>query len=207
MQYGGAYYTADGVLFWTRRFDMPDWLGFVDIAIVVIIFLFAWGGSQRGFAAQLAPIFTFGLMGVFLFYAYPFIFNYLLGLFRNLHETYLTWLLMAGIVVLAFLFYVLVSKLLAGALRMHLSDRADKVNGFFLGIIRGVLTLLIVMVLFVVLGSEEIYNVLSSNSTIGRVVCREAVPLVQPHVNRAVFGQKIQAVRDRLMQREDAAQE
>lgn len=182
---------------------MPEWLSYIDIAFVIIVFLFAWGGSQKGFAAQLAHTLTFAIFGVLLFYAYPATTEYLSRVFRDLHETYLMWLLLAAFIVLGVLIFILMNKMLAGIIKMQLSDKADQVNGFILGLIRGLLTALLVMTLLILLGSERTYQMFSAKSYVGQVVCREFVPRIQPHVNRSVVSEKVDAVRNKMLQREE----
>ncbi|MDH3981530.1 MAG: CvpA family protein [Kiritimatiellaceae bacterium] len=186
---------------------MPEWLSFIDVVVAVIVLLFAWGGSQKGFAAQVAHVLTFVLMAVLLFFAYPFIYEYLGRVFRNLHETYLMWLLVTGLIVVAFLSYYSFSKLLAGYFETKMSDHADKVNGFLFGFFRGILTVGIVMILLIMLGSEAAYQKFNAKSQVGQLVCRELIPRIQPHASRSVLNTKVDAVRGKLMQREEAGSE
>jgi uncharacterized membrane protein required for colicin V production len=183
---------------------IPDWLSFVDVVFVGVALLFAWGGGQRGFAAQVAHILTFLIIGGVLFYVYPPIFNYLDGVFRNVEETYLMWLLLIVLAVLAYGIFVLISKLLARVLKAQMTERTDHVYGFFLGFIRGGLTALFAMILLVMLGSPKIYDTFRMKSQVGQLVCYEMVPRIQPHLNRSVLEEKTEMIRNRLLQREEA---
>ena len=107
-----------------------------------IALLFALGGLQKGFASQVAHIITFVALGVFLFFAYPSIYTHMGRLFRNLNETYMMWLILAGLAVLAIVFFIYLNKLLANVLKTQISDRADRVYGFTLGFVRGALVAL-----------------------------------------------------------------
>jgi len=79
---------------------IPDWLSLIDVAFVAVALLFAMGGFQQGFAGQVAHVITFLVLGVALFFAYPALFSYMGRLFRNLNETYMMWLILAGLVAL-----------------------------------------------------------------------------------------------------------
>lgn len=182
---------------------MPAWLSYIDIAFVVMVFLFAWGGSQKGFAAQISHILTFILCGLLLFFAYPAATEYFSRIFRNLHETYLMWLLLAALAVLGVLIFILMNKILAKIIKLQMSDRGDRVNGFVLGGTRGVLALLLAMILLVLLGSERMYEMFNAKSYVGQLVCQELVPRIQPHINRTVVSDKVDSVRNRMLQREE----
>lgn len=183
---------------------IPEWLSLIDAAFAALALLFALGGLQKGFASQIAHILTFLTMGLLLFFAYPYIFSYMGRLFRNLNETYTIWILMAGLVVLMIVFYIFVSKLLANALKLQISDSTDRIWGFSFGFVRGALATLLAMVLLVILGSDKFYDVFNEKSRVGQLVCREMVPRIQPHVNRKSVGDKIDRLREALISQEEA---
>lgn len=180
---------------------MPGWISYVDVAIAVIIFLFAWGGSQKGFAAQLAHILTFVLCGVLLFFAYPAATGYFSRIFRDMNATYMMWLLLAALAVLAVLSFIFINKMLAGLIKLQMTDKADAINGFILGALRGTLGVFLAMTLLVLLGSDRIYEAFTAKSKVGQLVCREFVPRIQPHVNRSVVQEKVDSARDSMWQR------
>ena len=183
---------------------IPEWLSLIDVAVVAMALLVALGGLQKGFASQVAHIITFAAMGAFLFLAYPHIYNTMGRLFRSLDERSTIWLLLAGVVVLAVIFFVLVNKLLANILKMQISDKTDRVYGFILGFIRGGLAVLILMVFMVILGSEHIYTVLSEKSQVGRFVCRDLVPRIQPHISKKSGESGFDRMREALIKQNDA---
>jgi len=183
---------------------IPTWLSLIDVAVIAMMLLFALGGLQKGFASQLAHIITFSGMGIFLFFAYPPIFTYLGRLFRNLDETYMMWLILTGLVALTVVFFIFVSKLLANVLKMQISDRTDRVYGFTLGFVRGVLVTLITLVFLVILGSEKIYTVFSEKSYIGQFVCYEMVPRIQPRLKKSSVESRFDQMRDALIYQEEA---
>ena len=183
---------------------IPDWLSLIDAAFVAVALLFAMGGFQQGFAGQVAHVITFLALGVALFFAYPALFSYLGRLFRNLNETYMMWLILAGLVVLAFIFYKLVNKLLAGVLKTQISDRSDRTYGFTLGLIRGVLLALFVMVFLVILWPAKYYDGFREKSQVGKLVCYEMVPHIQPHLTRAVLEEHVNKLREALIYQEEA---
>ncbi len=186
---------------------MPDWLSLVDVGFVAIALLFAWGGFQKGFAGQVAHILTFVIMGVFLFFAYPAIYSYLGRVFRNVEATYLMWLILIGLFLLAVGVFALTSKLLADLLKTQITDGADRGWGFALGLTRGLLTGLFAMIFLVMLEpSARLYDKFRARSHVGRLVCYELVPRVQPHLSRAVLEEKVGTWRDKLMEQEDAGQ-
>lgn len=183
---------------------IPEWLSFVDVVVVGVALLFAWGGFKKGFAAQLAHILTFLTMGVTLFFAYPAIFAYFRRVLGNINETYLTWLILAGAVVVAVVVFILISKLLHGLLKSQISDRSDKVYGFLLGLIRGALVAAFAMVFLVTLGSSKIAETFSAKAYFGKLVCNTLAPPLQPHLTRDAFAEKTQQLLDRLLEQEEA---
>ena len=183
---------------------IPEWLSLIDVSYVAVALLFAMGGLQRGFAGQVAHVITFLAAGATLFYAYPAIFSYMGRLFRNLNETYMMWLVLAGLAVLAIVFFIYLSKLLANVLKMQISDRTDRVYGFTLGFVRGALVAVFAMLFLVLMGSEKIYTVLSERSYVGQIVCYKMVPRIQLHVNKESVGDGIDKMREALIYKEEA---
>lgn len=184
---------------------IPNWLSLIDVCVVVAVLLFAWGGSQKGFAAQVSHIITFFAMGVVLFFVYPSVFRFLGRVLRGVEDTYIMWLLLAGVVGVAILVFVLVSKLLAGAMQTQISNVADAFWGFVLGLFRGFLVVLIVMVFLVMLdGSRKLYESFREKSYFGRIVCYDMIPRIQPHVSKAVIQEKTNELKQKLLQQEEA---
>ncbi len=183
---------------------IPDWLSLVDVAFVAMALLFAMGGFQQGFAGQVAHVITFLALGVALFFAYPALFSYFGRLFRNLSETYMMWLILAGLLALTIIFYILLGKLLANVLKTQISDRADQAYGFTLGFIRGVLVALFVMVFLVILGPTKFYDSFRMKSQVGKLVCYEMVPRIQPHLTRSVLEERVNKLREVLIYQEEA---
>lgn len=183
---------------------IPEWLSMIDVAFAAVALLFGLGGLQRGFASQVAHIITFLALGLFLFFAYPALYNYMGRLFRNLNEVYMMWIILAGLVLLAIAFFIMVNKMLANLLKTQISDRSDRTYGFLLGIIRGALLTILAMVFMVILGSEKFYNVFSEKSHVGRLVCYEMVPRIQPHVNKSSVGEGFDKMREALIYKEEA---
>jgi uncharacterized membrane protein required for colicin V production len=186
------------------HFMIPEWLSLIDVAYVAVALLFAMGGLQRGFAGQVAHVITFLAVGATLFFAYPSIFSYMGRLFRNLNETYMMWLILAGLAVLTVVFFVYLSKLLANVLKTQISDRSDRVYGFTLGFIRGALVAVFFMVFLVLLGAEKSYTILSEKSRVGQFVCYEMVPRIQPHLNKDSVGDGFDKMREALIYQEEA---
>ncbi len=183
---------------------IPDWLSFVDIAYVAVALLFAMGGFQKGFAGQVAHILTIVAMGLFLFFAYPRIFSYLGREFRNLNETHMVWLILVGLAVLTVLFFVYVSKLLANVLKTQISDRSDRAYGFTLGLIRGGLLTLLAMVFLVILGPPKFDETFGRKSYVGKLVCYELVPRIQPRLNKSTVGESFDKMRKGLLYQDEA---
>jgi uncharacterized membrane protein required for colicin V production len=185
---------------------IPNWFSFVDMVFLGVALLFAWGGSQKGFAGQMAHILTGLVMGGFLFFAYPAIYSYLSRVFRNLDEAYLMWLLLIGLAVLTFGVFALSSKLLASMLKTQISDRSDHVYGFMFGFIRGVLVALFAMIFIVMLGPPRFYDSFRGKSYIGKQVCYTLVPRIQPHLNRATLEEKAKEWKRKLLEQEEAGE-
>ena len=183
---------------------IPDWLSLIDVAFVAMALLFAMGGFQQGFAGQVAHVITFLVLGVALFFAYPALFSYMGRLFRNLNETYMMWIILAGLAVLTILFFHLIGKLLANVLKTQISDRADRAYGFILGFIRGVLVTLLIMIFLVILGPTKFYEGFRVKSQVGKLVCYEMVPRIQPHLTRAVLEERVNKLREVLIYQEEA---
>jgi len=183
---------------------IPEWLSFIDVAFVAVVLFSAMGGLQKGFAGQVAQVATFVLFGLFLFFAYPSIYNYMATLFQGLDQTYVMWLVLAGLVVLCILFFIFSNKLLATMLKTQISERSDRSYGFTLGLIRGVLLALFALILLVILGPRELSDTLCAKSQVGRLVCRELVPRVQPHLNKETLSEDFEKMRGSLFQQKEA---
>lgn len=183
---------------------IPEWLSLIDVAYVAATLLFAMGGLQRGFAGQVAHVITFLAMGAVLFFAYPHIFSYMGRLFRNMNETVMMWLILAGLAVLMIVFFIFLSKVLANLLKTQISDRSDRVYGFILGFIRGALVTVFIMIFMVILGTPKVYDSFRTKSHVGKLVCYEMVPRIQPHMTRAVLEDRVDKLRDALIYQEEA---
>lgn len=183
---------------------IPDWLSWLDVCLMLAVLMFAWGGFQKGFAAQLAPLLTFIASGILLFFGYPFLFSYFGGVFRNLEETYLMWMLLITLLILGISLFILISKLLANLLQLKLTDRADKGWGLVFGFFRGLLTVMIALIILVMTDrTGGSYDRLRAKSKIGKVVCYKLVPAVQPRLT-ALYENKIEDWQEELLQREEA---
>lgn len=182
---------------------IPQWLSLIDVAFVGVAVLFALGGYQKGFAGQVAHILTFVVLGITLFFFYPAVFSYMGRLFRRLDETYMMWLILAGLGVLTILFFRLVSKLLANVMKMQITDKADRNYGFILGFIRGALAALFAMIFLVILGPPNCYDIFRSKSRVGKLVCHEMVPRIQPHLTRSVLEERVNTLRNGLLDRKE----
>jgi uncharacterized membrane protein required for colicin V production len=183
---------------------IPDWLSWIDVAFAGVALLFAWGGFQKGFAGQVAHILTFVIMGVALFFAYPAIFEYFSRIFRSVSQIYLMWLILAGLLILAIGIFLLFTKLLARMLKTQISERSDAAYGLLLGLVRGLLVALFGMIFLVMLDSSgKNYDACRSKSYVGKLVCYELVPRIQPRLAPAL-ERNIQELKDKLMEREEA---
>jgi uncharacterized membrane protein required for colicin V production len=186
---------------------IPNWLSLIDIAFIAVVLLFALGGFQKGFAGQVAHVITSVVFGVLLFFAYPNIYSYLGRIFRSVNETYIMWLILAGLAALTVVFFLMVNKLLANVLKTQISDRSDHAYGFGLGFIRGVLVTLFLLIFLVILGPPSSFDTLRGKSYVGKVVCYELVPRIQPRMTRAVLEERVHKLRDALIYQEDAGLE
>lgn len=183
---------------------MPEWLSLVDAAVLVAVVFFAWGGFQKGFAAQVAHILTIVIVGGFLFFAYPAIFDYFERLLQSVEDTYIMWLILAATVVLGILIFAMLSKVLAKVLKAQVSDIFDSVYGMLLGLLRGVLAVLLALVFLVMLDSSgRAYDKLNGKSYVGRFVCGQVVPRIQPRLAPA-FEEKVEEFKRKLLDRKEA---
>ena len=183
---------------------IPEWLSYVDVTFVVVALLFAWGGAQKGFAGQMAPILTFLIMAPILYFAYPAIYEALGDFFRRVDAGMLMWLLLVGVVALAVGVFSLFSKLLAKLLELQISPRSDTTYGLILGLVRGAFTGLFIMTFLVMLGPSTFYESFGAKSYVGTLVCDELVPVIQPNFRKIANSGKIQGAKDKLLEQEDA---
>lgn len=183
---------------------LPSWLSLVDVVFLVVVGLFTAGGFQRGFAAQIAYVITFLFAGVLLFFGYPHLFGYLDRVFRGLADAYLMWIILATLVVLAIALYIMVSKLLAGLLKMQYSEQTDHIWGMVFGAARGILTGLAILIFIVMLEqSGKMYDTFSAKSVVGKLVCKDIVPRIQPRL-AAMYESKIRVWQAELLKQEEA---
>jgi uncharacterized membrane protein required for colicin V production len=182
---------------------IPDWVSLVDVVFLGVALLFAFAGLQKGFSGQVAHILTFVILGIVLFYVYPGLFSYFGRVLRNVNETYLMWMILAGLVALSIGIFMIASKLLEGMLKAQISNHADHFYGFGLGFVRGVLLGLLVMIFLVILGPPKIYDGFSAKSKVGKLVCLELAPRIKPHMTRAMLEEKTQQLRDKLLEQEE----
>lgn len=186
---------------------LPSWFSFIDVAYLVVVGIFAWGGMQKGFAAQLARFFTFLGIAALLFFAYPFLFEYFGRVFRNLDETFLMWLLLLGLAAAGFGVFVLISKLLEAAFKAQMSDTTDAVWGFIFGLLHGGIACLIGMIVLVMIDRSGVsYDKFRMKSYVGKTVCYQLVPRVQPRLT-ALYEDRISDWKAELLRREEAASE
>jgi uncharacterized membrane protein required for colicin V production len=184
---------------------IPSWLSLIDVAFIAAALLFALGGFQKGFAGQVAHVITSVAFAIMLFFAYPSIYSYLGRIFRDLNETYIMWLIFAGLAALTIVFFMGVNKLLANVLKTQISDRSDRAYGFILGLVRGVLVALFVMIFLVILDSSgKTYDKFRAKSQVGKLVCYELVPRIQPRMSRAVLEERVNKLREALIYQEEA---
>ncbi|MEE9368426.1 MAG: CvpA family protein [Pontiella sp.] len=183
---------------------IPEWLSYVDVTFVVVALFFAWGGAQKGFAGQMAPILTLLIMAPILYFAYPAIYEALGDLFRRVDEGMLMWLLLVGVVALAVGVFALFSKLLAKMLELQVSPRSDTAYGLILGLVRGTFSGVFVMIFLVMIGPPKFYESFSAKSYVGTLVCDELVPVIQPNFMKIVHAGKMKGAKAKLLEQEDA---
>lgn len=183
---------------------LPGWLSLIDVAYICLALFFAWGGSQKGFASQIAHILTCLVMGLILFFVYPNVFSYLGRIFRDLNPYSLMWLILIAMAVLAISVFLLFTKLLTGVLDTDVSPKADSIGGFILGLIRGGMVVLYAMIFLVILGPPKFYDTFRLKSFVGKSVCYEMVPRIQPQLSRSALDERVRGLKDTLRDRDDA---
>jgi uncharacterized membrane protein required for colicin V production len=183
---------------------IPDWLSLVDIAYVAGVVLFGMSGFHKGFSGQVAHFLTTIALAAFLFFAYPSIYSYFGRIFRNLNETYMMWLILAGVAVLTLMVFLWVSKVVEKVLKTQISERSDRFYGTSLGLLRGALVALLIMVFLVMLGPPHIYDKFRSKSQVGKLVCYELVPRIQPHLTRSDLEERVDKLKEALLHQEEA---
>ena len=185
---------------------IPDWFSFVDFAFVVAVLLFAWGGFQKGFAAQIAHILTFLVLVVLLVFAYPYAYTFLGRAFRSLDETFIMWILIVILAAAAVGLFIVFSKMLANLLKKQISEGSDHVFGFLMGAVRGTLTALLVMIFLVMLGPQRIEDSFTEKAYTGKFVCNELVMRIRPRLSRPLVQEKTGEWRDWLLGQEEAGE-
>jgi len=186
-----------------RKQMVSGWFSFVDVVFFGVALLLAVGGYQRGFAGQVAHVVTFLVMGFLLFFTYPPAFGYLEQHFFNVDAAYLMWALFFGLLLLAVGCFSMVGRLLAKVLKVRVSSRSDHVYGFALGFARGALMALLGMVFLVILGPPEFRECFRAKSPVGKLVCNEMVPHIQPRIPHARL-EGIERVKSALLYQEEA---
>ena len=182
---------------------VPGWFSFVDLAFLGVALLLAVGGFQRGLAAQVVHVATFVVMGLLLYFTYPPVFSFLERLFPDVDPAYLMWALFFGLLLLAIGCFSLIGKLLAKSLKVRVSPGSDHVYGFALGFARGALMALLGMVFLVILGPPEFRECFRAKSQVGKLVCNQMVPHIQPRIPRAKV-EGISRVKSALLYQEEA---
>lgn len=183
---------------------IPYWLSFIDVAFILAVLLFAWGGFQKGFAGQVAHILTCFILGLLLLFAFPYVYSFLGRFFRRIDEEVIMWLLLAGLVVLSVFVFMLFSKLLANLLKKQISERSDHVYGMLLGTVRGILAALLVMIFLVMLGPQKLEENFRIKSYTGKFVVHQLVARIRPHLSRPIVQQKTREWREKLLEQEEA---
>jgi uncharacterized membrane protein required for colicin V production len=173
-------------------------MSYVDAILMVVCLLFALGGFQKGFAGQIAQLTTFVCAMIGLFFFYPFLFSLARDSFTRVDDTYLMWVLLAVFLLVALIIYIGVTRLMAMAIKSQITESSDRALGMLLGMFRGIFIIVFVMMFSVMLGPVRCYEEVRGRSGIGRFVCDEMVPRVQPHMTRANFRAKLLRVRSGL---------
>ena len=162
---------------------VSEWLNMIDIIFILIIGFSSMGGFQQGFSMQIAQVISFLTFVTLLFFSYSPIFDYVQTQFGNLHDSYISWLVMFALALLSFILFYIITTILAGKVFADISSSADHLWGLMFGLVRGVLVAVITVILLTIVGPSEIKNVIQNRSQIGSFIERELVPYVQPHLN------------------------
>lgn len=176
---------------------IPVWFSFIDVAFVMAVILFAWGGYQKGFAAQVAHILAFIILGGLLLFAYPHIQGFLITRI-HVNETLIMWGLVALLIGLSVVAFLLISKLLVSMLKPQVTESTDQTFGLLLGMVRGALAALLFMIFLTMLGPQGVVNKMCEKSYTGRFVVYRVVPQIQRYRNSPIVTEGIQKVEDRI---------
>lgn len=183
---------------------IPDWLSYIDIAFILVILLFAWGGLQDGFAGELIHLLTFTIMGVILFFVYPSLFDYLNRIFRNVNNDNIISALFIALFVMAYFVFKLVNTLAPYLMVKEISTRLDKIEGVLLGTFHGVFVAVFSLIFMIMLGTPEVYDTAREKSYAGKFVCYELVPRIHPQFPMdLIIERRVQKIRDKLFQQDD----
>jgi len=166
---------------------LPSWLSYIDVIFLLVVLLFAWGGSQRGYAAQVAPAISLVIMSGVMLFAYPAVYEYFRDEMVEFNAVFLMWISLAAVGVFGFVIYLLVDVLTVRLVTKEMSVRADHTNGFFLGLVRGAFVGIFVMTLIVMLGPVQIYEHFKGKSAVGGMICNEIAPRVLPEFRHIKF--------------------
>jgi len=179
---------------------MPGWWSWIDATVVVVVLTFVWGAAQKGFAAQISRVAALAFLSVTLFFAYPPLFKLLQGKFSSLSDAGAMWILLLLLGLLSVLLYVLLATWLAKRLKANVSPRTDHVLGGVLGGVLGIMATLLAMTFIVIFGHPKFHDLLSKKSKVGRFVCRDLVPRIQPHLTTGSVENKLDAGKEYFLQ-------
>jgi uncharacterized membrane protein required for colicin V production len=165
---------------------LPSWLNALDIVFIATALLFAWKGMRKGIFLQAVHIMMFLIMGVVFLCAYSPIFDYLGYTLRNMNEDGLEWLACVLMLIVSCVIYVLARKCFSWLGLMDMADEPNRIYGCLLGFIRGMLSIIFIMIFLSILGPPKIYDGFSMKSRTGKLVCFELLPRIQPHRSRGM---------------------
>lgn len=171
---------------------------YIDAILMVICLLFALGGFQKGFTAQISQLITFIFSAIGLFVVYPFLFSLAQDSFKYVSDTYIMWILLAIFLVVGLIIHIAVSKILMMSHPSQYTERTDRAVGMLFGMFRGVFIVFFLLIFVVMLAPAQSYKIMHDKSGIGRVVCDELIPQIQPHMTPANFNEKIRRARTKL---------
>jgi uncharacterized membrane protein required for colicin V production len=158
---------------------ITQWLGWVDLLLLLVVLISALGGSQQGVFQQVPELLGLSAFGALLFTVYPVLFRQLVASFPKLNETLIIWLLLLGVLIFSLGSFVLIESVFQKIAPKRTHNK-DVIEGFLCGMFRGGLVAFLALLVLFLIGTKFIKQVLYENSVAGHFVSKICLPQVQP---------------------------
>ena len=177
---------------------ITQWLGWVDLLLLLIIMISALGGSQQGVFQQIPEILGLSAFGALLFTVYPPLFLHMETALPKLNETLLIWLLLVGVLLTSIGLFAFTESIFQKIAPQRTNGK-DRVEGFIFGLFRGGLVGFLILILLLLIGTKFIKRVIYEDSLAGQFVCNTCLPKIQPTRNGKTLEEEFKEFHNPLM--------